>query len=252
MKAVKPTTVLRKLVESAGFSPRNLQAFFQNTRKGFYKRHRLEVDDKRAISFFRQSSCNEILDVGCGNGRFLKLCMEHGFKALGLERNPETIHVVAEANDPPLVNGDALSLPFHEQSFSGVHCSHLIEHFPPDEAYRLLEELGRVLAIGGVLIIRTPLLWKHFYDDFTHVKPYYPNALLSYLCHRGGQHSRNSMQHRFELIRLIYRYLPLYYRQPASGQPRSLLIVFFDFLYKFGIHNPLRRDGYMCVFRKVG
>jgi SAM-dependent methyltransferase len=211
------------------------------------KRHRRDYLDRLALTYFARFECDNILDVGCGRGRFMQFdpdCM------VGVERNPETLQRISERKKLKLVRADALNLPFRNDSFQGVHCAHLIEHFFPDDAYQLLREIGRVIEREGILIIRTPIMWKHFYDDFTHIKPYNPPALLQYLCHYGGKRSRQSLDFHFEPVSLIWRYLPLIYRKEQPNTRRDSLTLLFDYLYQFGIHSR-KPDGYMLVLRRV-
>lgn len=57
---------------------------------------------------------------------------------------------------PINVRADALALPFKDQAFEQVHCSHLIEHVPFEEAPTLLKEIRRVLRTNGIFYIAAP------------------------------------------------------------------------------------------------
>ena len=39
----------------------------------------------------------------------------------------------------------------------------------------------RITKTGGYLVIRSPLMWEHFFDDIDHIRPYPPAAILNYL-----------------------------------------------------------------------
>ena len=52
-------------------------------------------------------------------------------------------------------------LPYYQNTFQGVFSEHTLEHLYPFESIRLLKEIHRVLAIGGVLRITVPDLDKY-------------------------------------------------------------------------------------------
>jgi ubiquinone/menaquinone biosynthesis C-methylase UbiE len=54
----------------------------------------------------------------------------------------------------PLVNASAFALPFRDGVFDQVLCSEVIEHVEADE--KIFCEIGRVLKMGGRLVIGTP------------------------------------------------------------------------------------------------
>jgi SAM-dependent methyltransferase len=58
-----------------------------------------------------------------------------------------------------MVKGDALRLPFADDTFAFVLCNSVIEHLPDDRA--ALKEMGRVLKRGGRLVVATPSIYFH-------------------------------------------------------------------------------------------
>lgn len=94
----------------------------------------------------RVSPRETVLDVGSGNApnwRANILCDK--FAADASERLGSPIAYPAGR---PFIVGDALRLPFRDQAFDYVVCSHVLEHV--EEPRRLLQELQRV-ARGGYL-----------------------------------------------------------------------------------------------------
>jgi len=73
--------------------------------------------------------------------------------------------------------GDAYDIPFPDQYFEGVFSCWLLEHLA--EPDRAMVEIRRVLKPNGYacVIVPTPNDMVAFYDDYTHVRPYTPNAL---------------------------------------------------------------------------
>ncbi len=90
-----------------------------------------------------------ILDLACGTGRYTRfLARTHGSDVIGLDLSQAMV-VRASVDAPSLlfVRGDAMSLPFGDESLSAVNSSGSLHLFPdPAEA---IAEVGRVLAPGG-------------------------------------------------------------------------------------------------------
>jgi dolichol-phosphate mannosyltransferase len=91
-----------------------------------------------------------VLDVGCGSSRVIG-ALPPGSVALDLLLNKLRY---AKGYSRWLVQGSGFSLPFADGSFACVLCSQVIEHVPKDSG--ILEELNRVLAPGGRLVLGTP------------------------------------------------------------------------------------------------
>jgi SAM-dependent methyltransferase len=91
-----------------------------------------------------------VLDVGCGSSRILA-ALPRG--SVGMDILARKLRY-ARKFGTPLVHGSGFALPFPDQSFSCVLCSQVIEHVPKDTP--ILDELCRVLAPGGRLVLGTP------------------------------------------------------------------------------------------------
>ncbi|PIZ53322.1 hypothetical protein COY26_02270 [Candidatus Woesearchaeota archaeon CG_4_10_14_0_2_um_filter_33_10] len=200
--------------------------------------------DKIALKYM--SSCKKIVDVGCGTGRFIS---NYPSIIKGIDQNQESVETCLKKGYD-VVKADVTKLPFEDNSFDGVHCSHVIEHLQPKEAYKLLSELLRVLKKDGILVIRTPILYNGFYDDFTHVKPYHPKALLHYLTtyEKSEQTTLTPIKGKFKVLKLKYRKAPLF----LGILDTHLFFIFplFNFLYRFGI-SSLKKTGYMIILKKI-
>jgi len=102
-----------------------------------------------------------ILDAGCGGGRNIWWLMNHGYNVYGVDRDDSGIeHLQKEANQlgydaSRFQTADLSQLPFNDGQFNYVICSavlhfaHGIDHFRS-----MLDELSRVLSVGGTLFIR--------------------------------------------------------------------------------------------------
>lgn len=102
----------------------------------------------------------KVLDIGCGNGRF-STHLEHT-DYTGLDFSERMIEE-ARARFPErnFIVGDALSLPFEDNSFDRVY-SIAVLHQIPSKEYRIraLEEMKRVLKPGGHLYATVWNIWK--------------------------------------------------------------------------------------------
>jgi SAM-dependent methyltransferase len=91
-----------------------------------------------------------VLDVGCGSSRIIASLPPGSVAVDVLHRKLR----YARKFGRPLVHGSGFSLPFADASFSCVLCSQVIEHVPKTSP--ILDELCRVLAPGGRLVLGTP------------------------------------------------------------------------------------------------
>ncbi len=218
-------------------------------KKLVYLYRRIAFDQKGqydSIALSYMSECKKIVDVGCGLGRFISKSPE---RIMGVERNKDSVEECLNKGYN-VVKADVTKLPFDNKSFDGVHCSHVIEHLEPKEAYKLLSELVRVLKKEGILVIRSPMLHSGFYDDFTHIKPYHPKALLHYLktWENPKQRTLDPIKGKFKILRLKYRKAPLFVG--IIDTPFFFIFPLFNFLYRFGI-SSLRKTGYMLILKKL-
>ena len=90
------------------------------------------------------------LDVGCGSSRIISILPAGSIAVDILARKLR----YARRFGRFLVQASAFSLPFADARFQCVVCSQVIEHVPRDSG--ILDELCRVLAPGGLLILGTP------------------------------------------------------------------------------------------------
>ncbi len=97
-------------------------------------------------------SPKEVLDVGCGEGRFCRMLRNHGVAATGLDPTPALI-ATARRRDPDGVylEAEAQLLPFRDESFDLV-VSYLSLIDIPD-FQTAIQEMVRVLRPEGALLI---------------------------------------------------------------------------------------------------
>jgi SAM-dependent methyltransferase len=112
-----------------------------------------------------------LLDLGCGRGEFLHGFSVQGFDVIGIDRSRPS---QPKFNEPVVVGDyERAGLPFGDGEMKAIFSKSVLEHV--FEVSRLLSECRRVLERGGRMITMVPD-WKaqfsHFYDDWTHVRPF--------------------------------------------------------------------------------
>jgi len=145
------------------------------------------------------TGCQRIADLGCGDGDFVALLVEHGHEALGVDRDPQMVAHVRSAN-LPVVEADVFDWLATEAetveraqapAWDGVFSAHLVEHLPYQQVLTLCADAWRILRPGGVIVLATPnvaALQAHldgYYKHFGHVTFYHPELLRFLLSHSG-------------------------------------------------------------------
>lgn len=97
-----------------------------------------------------------VLDIGTGRGRLLFDLAGLGFRAIGLENNPEIIargnnEILAKGLDKEIrfLSGSALDIPLADSSFDAVVDVGLLHHIHPSDYATYVAEVARVLKSGG-------------------------------------------------------------------------------------------------------
>lgn len=91
-----------------------------------------------------------VLDVGCGNGAYLRGLRERQAKAAGCDLSRGMLQA---ASHPAVFNADIAALPVRDGAFDVVLAAHMLYHVPGRET--AIRELRRVLAPGGACIAVT-------------------------------------------------------------------------------------------------
>jgi 2-polyprenyl-3-methyl-5-hydroxy-6-metoxy-1,4-benzoquinol methylase len=104
----------------------------------------------RSLDF---SPDGKLLDVGCGNGRFLRSMRTLGWQVQGVEFNGKSVEFCRNTG-LDVHGGDLVSARFPAESFDVITVRHVIEHIPTPQEF--MTELARILKPGGCLVIETP------------------------------------------------------------------------------------------------
>ena len=122
-----------------------------------------------------------LLDVGCGDGRFLALMRDAGWEVLGVENDPHAAEVARGCFGVPVIAPTLEEACLSDGSVDVITLNHVIEHvFDP---VGLLSKCNRLLRTDGRLVVVTPnnqsLGSRQFGQSWVHLDPPRHLILLS-------------------------------------------------------------------------
>jgi 2-polyprenyl-3-methyl-5-hydroxy-6-metoxy-1,4-benzoquinol methylase len=196
-----------------------------------------------------------ILDVGCGNARYLSLLKQKAYTVEGVEKN---IDIVNQNKKNGFTCYTPEEFELSNKKYKLIILSHIIEHFSPDDLLKFLNYYLTRLETNGYIIIATPLHSPYFYDDFDHVKPYHPLGIEMVFGKNRAQVQYQS-DHKLELKDIWYRKSPFLSTHQKSKYIKSFFSTRFYQLYdfisamiyhlSFGVVG--RKDGWVGLYVKV-
>lgn len=209
---------------------------------------------KIAAKYLPRDKKSIIVDIGSGEGGFVNyLDLNNKYKNLYLlDGNSATIEKIKNTFANTLFYKAPQKLPFDDLAVSYIHCSHLIEHLNNHELYQFLKEIDRVLAKDGIFIISSPMLWRHFYSDLSHIKPYNPEVLMHYLCSESKNRTAEVISDKYSVLELAYRYWALEFDE-GWGSDKYLIDFIIQIFKKFFSKLGMKRytkNGYTIVLKK--
>lgn len=107
--------------------------------------------------------CQSLLDLGCGNGRFLVHFARRGLHVTGLDSAPTALKLarewlVRESLDGTLLQADTrVRLPFADNSFDALLSTQVIHHARLELVLGAISEIARVVKPGGVVLVSVPV-----------------------------------------------------------------------------------------------
>ncbi len=120
-----------------------------------FKAEKLPKELIESLLLLNPKKNEKILDVGCGRGEMVFACKQKGAKAFGIDFSFNALKFGKKLGLKNLVQADAISLPFKNNSFDKIVFLEVIEHIPKELEHQLLSELNRVLKKNGLLVITT-------------------------------------------------------------------------------------------------
>lgn len=141
-----------------------------------------------------------VLDLGCGAGRHVFQSLRNGARVVAFDYDLDELRQVTDlcgamaiageierAGDGAACRGDAVRLPFPDDTFDRIIAAEVLEHIADDEG--AMSELHRVLKPGGMIAVTVPawlaeqLCWRlsdEYHAPFVeggHVRIYTENDL---------------------------------------------------------------------------
>lgn len=110
-----------------------------------------------------EHGCREILDLGCGNGRFLVHFARRGFRVTGLDGAPTALRLARDWLTSESLGGDLLRadtrvrLPFENDAFDALLSTQVIHHAPLQLVLGAIGEISRVVKPGGLALVSVPV-----------------------------------------------------------------------------------------------
>ena len=119
-----------------------------------------------------------ILDVGCGNGRPMRIINKHKhFFSIGGDASlPRLKQAKNLKSHNDYIRCDVRTLPFQEKSFDIVLCLEVIEHLPKEEGIRFIESLERIARKQVIIGSPVDFMKRQTKDSYMdHVSGWTPN-----------------------------------------------------------------------------
>lgn len=111
--------------------------------------------EKKYLNKIKPYGKKELLEVGCGNGRFLLACSKIGWHVHGLDISEKAIELargILPEND--IKSGSLEGRSWPDQTFDTITMWELIEHV--DDPYKTVSKAKDLLQDNGLLAISTP------------------------------------------------------------------------------------------------
>lgn len=166
-----------------------------------------------------------VLDAGCGFGRHSLEFVSRGAVVYSMDMDMDSLRKtrfsITQMKDTLpngkvryfVGSGDALMLPFKDNSFDRIICSEVMEHVRDD--WKACAELARVLKKGGRIAITVPTLFSEIiydlltYEYFTspggHIRKYCPSELAALMRNNDLEVYAVGFKHSFHTLWWIIR-----------------------------------------------
>lgn len=119
------------------------------------------IDNKRNYANLRlierlNSRKGKLLEIGIGNGFFLKKAHELGYEVYGVELNKKNCEMASSLLEGAgkIYNSDLFDIGFESNTFDVIYMKDVFEHVPNPK--KMLAELSRIAKKGCILFIEVP------------------------------------------------------------------------------------------------
>jgi SAM-dependent methyltransferase len=149
-----------------------------------------------------------VLDFGCGTGENIVALVERGARVIGMDISPDLIALARQRlNDAGLEArlevGSAYDTGLPDGSVDVIFCIALIHHL---DIARVVEEMTRILAPGGVVILQEPVRFSRVYAFLRGLLPAHED--ISEFEHPLTHEELRTLTERFKVREQRYFRLP--------------------------------------------
>ncbi len=139
-----------------------------------YENSRMSETARALKETIERNNYTNVIEVGCGSGRWLREIKNANRKIYGLDISIEMLKKVARSNGNEfvLINASADNLPLKENYFDLIFIVNAVHHFKNPE--RFIETAYSSLKSGGALLILLPDIQNPDYRWY--VYDYFPGA----------------------------------------------------------------------------
>jgi len=99
---------------------------------------------------------DNLLDIGCGLGHFLKLAEAKTDKIIGIDNDFDSLNFASHTTLANLVLAKAKTLPFADSTFDKITIVHVLEHIENDA--KAVKEIKRVAKNNATVVIEVPAM----------------------------------------------------------------------------------------------
>jgi 2-polyprenyl-3-methyl-5-hydroxy-6-metoxy-1,4-benzoquinol methylase len=190
---------------------------------------------RRRVDYFK-SLCRgrTLLDVGCGDGRFMTAAAQAGFEVTGTEIS-HTAAALAKEKGMTVYTGELADIRLPQESLDVITLWHVLEHSL--SPHRMLSLCSHLLRPGGILAVATPNALHYLHQLYlpTHNTAFATSQQTGseiHLAHFTPACLRSLIHnHRFSIVRFgVDRLLR------EHGFVRSVKNVILDMQAAFGFH----------------
>ena len=175
--------------------------YYEPWQEGREARARLRLWRRRLALIEERQLCGPLLDVGCGDGLFLKVARDAGWRVEGIEFSPEGARLSSRRLGRPVAVGDLAEAAGLRGPFDVVTLWHVLEHLvspaPMIDAVRLRLHPGGLIAVAVPNLDNLPMRAAYrlvrgrplpLYEKGArepHLSHFSPPSLLSFLRRQG-------------------------------------------------------------------
>lgn len=173
--------------------------------------------------FFKKG--DKILDIGCSTGNFIA---QDAKNITGIDSDDDAIKIARKRGFRVLRHDVRKKLPFKECAIGNINCRHVLEHL--EDPLSFIKDIFRVLKKSGRLVLITDELTRHFWDDYSHKRPFTKKS-MEQIAYDSGFRSYNV---RYFPPRGVFGIGFLRRHKLVTASSAKMLYFFFGKLFKKG------------------